>query len=535
MNSPTTWRIIFNFFKRLCLVLVPLCLFSTEPSRLCAQDDSLSIRQLLQQDSLLTRIGIRQPARLRQFYSLVNQSPAWLDNLVRRDSALALLEQAGDLGLSTTAYRPDYFKSLAIASDPTLPCRAWLLADMQLSDALLRFFADLNYGSHPALAHDGLPEPDINTAVATLLAEARRQDRLSTSALAIANRSPLMTTLLQRIRLLNQRCSEANGNEAPILSTRVHPANGPLVQKLYLLGFADSPIVKADSSLRRMLRLCQKSLSLLADGQLRSTSLEELNQPVASRLAALRLSLAYYRWLYSLLNRQTLALVNIPSASLVLYAGDSVHLRMRMIVGKPLTPTPALSAVIDGVELYPYWVVPHSIIAKEWLPAMQRDPDYAAAGNFQVLDRKGKRQDPAAINWKAIPADGFPYIVRQATGCDNALGLLKLHFENPFGVYLHDTPDKSLFMLNRRFFSHGCMRMENPLGIGRYLLGSRSVAIDTLTEKGCLQHQQPVFLEVEQPLRLVVWYNPAGVDENGSVVFYPDIYNRLGRLLRGLP
>jgi L,D-transpeptidase YcbB len=199
---------------------------------------------------------------------------------------------------------------------------------------------------------------------------------------------------------------------------------------------------------------------------------------------------------------------------------------MRMIVGKKTTPTPTLSSRVDEVVLYPYWHVPYSIATKELLPAIKRSASFVDAGNYQILNSAGKIMDPYAINWHALSRNYFPYTIRQSTGCDNALGLLKLNFYNPFSVYLHDTPNKNLFSMNKRYFSHGCMRLQNPMELGHLVLKNNGIAIDTLSQKGCLRNQAPIVVPAPEHLPVIVWYNPAGVDSTGRVLFFEDVYGK---------
>jgi murein L,D-transpeptidase YcbB/YkuD len=202
---------------------------------------------------------------------------------------------------------------------------------------------------------------------------------------------------------------------------------------------------------------------------------------------------------------------------------------MKIVAGKKSTPTPTLCSRVDEVVLYPYWHVPHSIASKELLPIIKRNPGFINEGNYQVLNSAGNIVNPYSVNWHALSSSYFPYLLRQSTGCDNALGLLKLNFYSPFGVYLHDTPIKYAFMLNNRFLSHGCMRMEKPMELGRLLLKANHIAIDTLEQKGCLRNQAPVSVPVVDHLPVIVWYNPAGMDQAGRLVFYQDIYDKFHR------
>jgi murein L,D-transpeptidase YcbB/YkuD len=262
------------------------------------------------------------------------------------------------------------------------------------------------------------------------------------------------------------------------------------------------------------------------DGVLRSTFLKELNVPVADRLQQLRVSLNYYRWLHCLVARDPVIVVNIPAAYLKVYQADEVILGMRIIAGKPSTPTPTLLSKVDEVILYPYWHVPHSIATKELLPLIKRNPGFIDAGNYQVLDKSGNIMDPYAINWRAFSTRYFPYLLRQSTGCDNALGLLKFNFYSPFAVYLHDTPMKSLFMLKKRHLSHGCMRLEEPTKLGHMILKNNHLAIDSLEQNGCLRNQAPIVVHADVHMPVLVWYNPAGIDADGKLVYYEDVYQR---------
>jgi len=106
------------------------------------------------------------------------------------------------------------------------------------------------------------------------------------------------------------------------------------------------------------------------------------------------------------------------------------------------------------------------------------------------------------------------------------LGLIKLNFYNPFSVYLHDTPGKSLFMLNKRYFSHGCMRLEKAMETAHYILRDNQIAIDTLTAKECLKNQSPINVPATETIPVFVLYHPAWVDSAMKVIFYEDIYNK---------
>lgn len=233
-----------------------------------------------------------------------------------------------------------------------------------------------------------------------------------------------------------------------------------------------------------------------------------------------------YRWLNAVRSKQSIVLVNIPSAQLKVYEGPNTTLQMKIILGKVSTPTKTLSTYIQQVTINPYWTVPKSIIIKEMIPRIQKNIQYLLNNRLSVLNENYKVLDPQQINWATIDLENFPYIIRQATGCENALGILKLEFENPFSMYLHDTPEKELFKNKNRFLSHGCMRMEKPIEMGRFLLSNNLKAIDTLDLTKCDINPQPIFIPVTIKTPLIVWYSQVDFDSNNNLLFYKNIYNR---------
>ena len=233
-----------------------------------------------------------------------------------------------------------------------------------------------------------------------------------------------------------------------------------------------------------------------------------------------------YRWLNAVRSQQRIVLVNIPSAQLKVYEGSAVTLQMKIILGKLSTPTKTLSTYINQVTINPYWTVPKSIIVNEMVPKIQKDIQYLSNNRLAVLNENYKVMDPHQINWSTIDLENFPYIIRQATGCENALGILKLEFDNPFSMYLHDTPEKQLFKNKNRFLSHGCMRMEKPIEMGRLLLANNLKAIDTLDLTKCDLNQKPLFLPVTIKTPLIVWYSQVDFDSNNNLLFYKNVYNR---------
>lgn len=246
----------------------------------------------------------------------------------------------------------------------------------------------------------------------------------------------------------------------------------------------------------------------------------QINKRDKKKIEQLISSMNLYRWVHHF-RMGKFIVVNIPSATLRFYEGDSVALIMKTVVGKPSTPTPTFSAYFSEVILYPYWYVPRSIIFKEFLPHIKRNPSWLDAMNLQVVDSKGKVLNHHKINWSQFDNGYFPYILRQSTGCDNALGVLKFNINDPYGVYLHDTNNKNVFLASSRFFSHGCIRIEKPLELGSRLLRQK---LDTTFLQSCFKDQKPIPLSVGENIPVFVVYMTVETDMTGKVKYYRDVY-----------
>ena len=213
--------------------------------------------------------------------------------------------------------------------------------------------------------------------------------------------------------------------------------------------------------------------------------------------------------------------VDVATAEVQFIEEERVLLSMRAVVGKPSTPTPFFAAWAERIVLYPYWFVPSSIAIGEFLPKIKNDPSWLDRQNMQVVDGEGNIVDPKNLNWAQFNASFFPFTIRQSTGCDNALGVLKVDVKTPLGVYLHDTNNKASFLLSKRFFSHGCIRLEEPMLLGNYLLKKQ---LDTLYLQSCLKEQQPAYLPLMAPMPVLVFYTLAHPQPGGGVRYYPDTY-----------
>lgn len=468
---------------------------------------------------------------LNLFYSQLKFKTAWIkqENTTNRQILFDAIAGCNGIGLKPSDYESAYLSLLKGNMIKMKTADDSLEAELSITEAGLHFYNDLAHGNtKPELGYNGLKYSPDCESIAGLMAEYIAENSLHFLSTRLSPPLKEIRVIENKIRWLQAVMAATDFREITITSNKISAGNKPLIAKLYQLQIIDSALKnKTDSiTLKQKIREAQMQFCLLSDGVLRSTILKELNVPVSQRLRQLILSVNYYRWLYCLVQRQPVIVVNIPATVLKVHQGDQVILEMRMIVGKKSTPTPTLLSKVDEVVLYPYWHVPYKIATRELLPSVKRNPGFINSNNYQVLNKSGKIIDPYSINWHRLSAGYFPYLLRQSTGCDNALGLLKLDFYNPFAVYLHDTPNKNLFSFNKRYFSHGCMRMENPTALGHLVLNNNAIAIDTLEQKGCLRNIAPIKVDADVHMPVLVWYNPAGIDSSGRVLFFEDVYGK---------
>lgn len=231
-----------------------------------------------------------------------------------------------------------------------------------------------------------------------------------------------------------------------------------------------------------------------------------------------------YRWLAAVKATHTLVLVNIPSTILKAYEANKQVMQMKVVLGKPSRQSKTLSSKLHNMVLTPYWSVPRRISTDEILPKVKKNIRYLASNHFEVFDINNQKVDPSTIAWNELGKNNFPYAFRQRSGAWNSLGLLKIQFNNPFKMYLHDTSEKYLFAREKRFYSHSCIRLENPKKLGAWLLRPNSAVIDRLNTKSSHYDKLPSYYPIKRDIPLIIWYSQVDFDEKGNMKIYPDIY-----------
>ena len=494
----------------------------------------------------------REP--LTALYAKRAFAPLWFTDGELTDAGAALIRQLRDVerrGLLPGDYDGERLARLAaqFEGEEPLSSEALMRLDVALSVVAARVASDLHDGriDPGAVGYDlDIPRPAFRAdEIVAAFARAR-----SVSAALNALEPQLRHYLLLKQALASYRAMATHPELTKLPSLprqRVRPGERyvgapALRQLLRTLGDLRGPpnpsaadALVLDPELVTGLMRFQARHGLEADGVLGRGTFRALTTPLAARVQPIVLALERARWLPPKLDSPPI-IVNIPQFRL--FAFRTTHdfaqdmLQMDVIVGSAFEArrTPVFAADMTYVVLQPYWDVPHSILLNEQLPEILANPSWVVDNGFEIVE--GQSDDavvqPVTDRNVQLLAQG-KLRLRQKPGPANALGSVKFMFPNRHNVYLHDTPARSLFSRSRRAFSHGCIRVSNPMALLAHVMrddptwnAERLVA--------ALESKTPVRVPLPRPIRVFIMYSTALATEAGDTLFFDDIYDQDRRL-----
>lgn len=286
-----------------------------------------------------------------------------------------------------------------------------------------------------------------------------------------------------------------------------------------------------DELLEKDVKAFQASHGLDPDGIIGAGTFRELNVPVADRIQSIRINLERVRWVAGNMPDRYV-LVNIAAFWLIMVDQGKIVHYTPVVVGKVLNKTPLFRDRLRYIEFNPTWTQPTSIVKNETIPKLKKDSLYLEKNHYVLLDSKGNEVSTSGLDLKNLSASRFPYIVRQEPGPWNALGEMKFMFPNKYDIYLHDTPSKSLFNKASRAYSHGCIRVKNPVDLAVKLL--EGTEYDRKKISAIISTHETTRVNLPEPLDILLMYWTCGIDRNGKLFFVPDIYERDQAVLREL-
>lgn len=270
---------------------------------------------------------------------------------------------------------------------------------------------------------------------------------------------------------------------------------------------------------------------LEVDGLVGRKTLRALNVSIEQRIDQIRVNLERARRL-SDGQSDDFIVVNVAAfRAFVIRDGKTVW-TTKIIAGETEKETPEFRSTMKRVVFNPTWTVPYSIASEEMLPKIKEDPNFFDRGKYLLFDRDGNRVDPSGVDWAGIRIESFPFTLVQQPGPANQLGQIKFMFPNKHSVCMHDTPAKSLFDKAVRAFSHGCIRVDEPLDLAEVLLGDEGWTRDRINSQ--IESRKTETAVLSEPLQILILYWTAEVDDLGIIYFYDDIYERDAALLKEL-
>jgi murein L,D-transpeptidase YcbB/YkuD len=463
-------------------------------------------------------------AAVEAFYRDRSYAPLWIDNgqaNARANSVVSYLKTVDSDGLDPSEYATPEIKA-------GLDADALADAELKLTDAALTFARHAATGrvSFTRISNDIYYDLDF-PAPASILKKLTDAGNAGETLASYLPQDPAYEALKKKYA--EERAKTDSPSKPRIAEGRLlkldekNPIEDPRVPVLRkALGVAentDSPLY--DKTVADAVKKFQAAHKMTADGILGRATVSAINGPRHDKIVdTILVNLERWRWLPHQLSGASGAyvMVNIPDYSLKIVRHGVEYWKTKIVVGKPGKETPLISPTMKYITVNPTWNVPPSIIAKEYLPALREDPT--------ALDRIGLKLEQNK--------DGTVRIY-QPPGERNALGRIRFNFPNKFLVYQHDTPDKYLFKKDTRAYSHGCMRVENPVTYGEKLL-SIELPNEHYSEakiKSMFGNSE-ININFPKPLPVHMTYQTAFVDEAGKLQIRPDIYGHDARMLRAL-
>lgn len=452
------------------------------------------------------------------------------------DSMFDFIQNAKYYGLYPSDYHFKELKSLRkkLIDDSLAKKDAitWTKADLMLSDAFMRTAKDIKEGR---LLPDSLSitkkQNYIDSFFIKNLNDAGKNNYLTD----FFNSLEPPNNRYQQLRHLVKEFVDSMSNTAYQFIVYPQKDSFTLIKniqkRLIQAGIGKTDSVPADSVIfSDEIKKYQVAHQIKKDGKISTKLIDIMNNNDREKFKRIAITLDRYKQLPDTFPQKYIW-VNLPAYYLELWDNDTLIVRSKVIVGKPATRTPVLYSTITDMVTYPQWTIPESIIKKDILPALKEDPGYLARKGFNLVDAKGEIVDPYTIKWSKY-SHGIPWNVMQGSGDDNALGIFKFNFNNPYSVYLHDTNQRYLFGNTERALSHGCVRVQKWEALAFYIAKNDSLnktkeqklayTIDSI--KTWLANKDRKRIIVKNRLPLFIEYISCE-SLNDKLVFYKDIYN----------
>jgi len=463
---------------------------------------------------------------LRRFYETRLYRPAWG---AVADQILPILSAADQEGLPL---HPLHLQAIQARRAAAVTPQKQAETDLLLTDGLLRYASAMRgQRVDPQDIEDDwfLELPQFNPVLFL-------KDHVSDLPDALKSLSaPYMGYQLLKAKLAELRAVATSGDwpkvtaGPPLKPDADDPRIAEIRRRLLASGElpagSDATSTVYDAALLAAVQIFQRRHGLADDGALGPRTIAAMNVSAADRARQIALNMERWRWLPARLEADHIV-VNVPAAQMEVVENGSAVMTMKVVVGDPDHPTPALHARMTSLVLNPIWRIPASIATNEILPKLKKNPGYLIANDLELVNDAIAPGSPESqgvgIPWASMSS--MPWAVRQKAGSDNALGRIKFNIPNSDDIYLHDTPNRKAFTRSDRALSHGCVRLEHPEELALYVLRDKDWSREKLEDEIGKGDTHTVSLQRSLPVWLLYW--TVWVDAEGTLQVRDDIYDR---------
>ena len=474
---------------------------------------------------------------LKSFYAKNDYEPIWSSKKVFNTQANALMNYL-DTSIQQGLFKDDYHysklkKLKSFLQNDSLNKGTqvmWGNAELMMTDAVVGMLRDLKQGR---MQGDSLSwGNDSNKIISYFLPnmeKIRKKEKIDTLLASVQPKHKGYVALKSGIKKF---VDSMDNHVYTYVTYPMRDSNSLRKELKKRLGENEILLeANADSiAIVQALKQYQNKYGLKADGQFGAGVAKKMNSSDKNKLYNIAITLDRYKQLPDTMPERYIW-VNMPAYYLKVIDTDTIAFESKVIVGKPTTPTPEITSKISDIVLYPTWTVPSSIIEKDILPSLKRNSNALTRRGLYLVNGRGKKIDAGSINWDKYKK-GIPYMVQQASGDRNALGIIKFNFDNPFAVYLHDTNQRYLFANGVRCLSHGCVRVQEWKTLANYLVKNDSlrnkIATDTIrynadSVKNWMAYKKNKIMKLKERVPLFIRYFSCELI-GGKIKFYDDIY-----------
>lgn len=509
--------------------------------------EELEIKFILEQLQIESEIPFLQeriysPAILFEVYEANDFIFFWKDKSDLKE-AVAVLENAYKDGLMPADYHIDILREL-IEEKKTLPEEFRVYVDLLVTDGLILFNYHLLNGKVNPENFDyawNYPKRRGYFEINNVPFEGLNGSKM----LEVVNKNRPKFPMYQVFKSERSRYALMLGkNEEPGLikfERTLKPGDpsdefGLILNRIAYLGFIPknnySSIDKYDSAWIDDIKNFQALHGQDADGIIGRKTFEMLNISLEKRIQDIDINMERLRWAAGTVDDEFIV-VNIAGFHLYMVDNTEFTWETNVMTGAIDTQTPVFTSHIKYLVLNPTWTIPRSIIKKSLFDRIKKDPSYLTRNHYYLADKTGKKIDHTKLDWENMTIRTFTYWVVQEPGPFNALGRVKFMFPNKYAIYLHDTPSKSLFSRSSRAFSHGCIRVQNPLDLAEILLDdNEKYSMEKIEE--IIKDGKTTNISLKIPKKILLAYLTVGITDSGKLTWHEDIYNRDDQLYEAL-